>query len=272
MGIAAIRFGTGFSAPPPANPFPLFSPTLAQYQPRVEESERVVLDTVNQVLGAAAFERLIELKDMFDGVARDFVTSFPELDHYLERENANYCGPIDRTNARPEPAWPGDNEPRVFAYLKREYAHFRPVIAQLADTGANVLIHAGPIDRPILDHYASSNLAFIEQPVDLARTAARADVVVCHAGHATAIQCLLAGTPLTLLPMYREQDITAERVIALEAGAIADPVRGSAQLGASIETVLSGCPGAATADGRGAAARATRRDPGTVHYEISARR
>ena len=221
LDLKAIRFGTGFAAPPSVTPFPLLSPLLEHFSERLRASEQTVLETVNRVLVECKYEPLVNLKDMFDSVERDFITSFPELDQYPARGPADYCGPMYLAEGGVEPAWPGDHQPRVFAYLKPEYPNFRATVAQLADSGANVLIYARNLDRAITDHYASPRVAFAAQPVNPQYAAAGADLTVCHASHTTVLQSLLAGKPLVLLPMYREQEMTAERVLALGAGVVA---------------------------------------------------
>lgn len=238
LGIPAVRFGTGFAAPPSATPFPLLSPSLENYRERVAKSEQAVLETVNRVLVECKYDPLTVLEDMFDGIARDFVASFPELDQYPGREGVEYCGPITTSNTGIPPQWPAEHEPRVFAYLKGKDPNFRAAVAQLADSGANLLIFASDVDPAVAAHYAARNVAFAEQPVDLGEAAAQADADVCHAGHTSVLQCLAAGTPLILLPTYREQTMTAERVVALGAGVVADPTKASSQLGASLTRVL----------------------------------
>ena len=240
LGIPAVRFGTGFAAPLQQTPFALLSDGLATYRARTVASERTALETVNTVLAAAGFDKLQHLQDMFDGIEHDFVTSFAELDHYPGRLEADYCGPIHAAGAGVEPRWESDQRPRIFAYLKPEYPHFRATVAQLADTGASLLIHAQGIDAAMRGHYAERQVAFADQPVDIQRAAAAADVVVCHAGHATVLQSLMAGTPVVMLPLYREQLMTSERVEALGAGCIADPMIAALQAGAAVRQVLTG--------------------------------
>ena len=61
---------------------------------------------------------------------------------------------------------------------------------------------------------STATLAVTTEPVDLTRAARDASLVICHAGHGTVCETLLAGTPLLLLPRQAEQRWLCDRVVA----------------------------------------------------------
>lgn len=73
---------------------------------------------------------------------------------------------------------------------------------------------------------------------------ARADAVVCHAGHNTVCETLWHGLPLVLAPIRDDQPIVARQVVDAGAGVRVRFRRvDAARLGAAIETVLDGAGG-----------------------------
>lgn len=73
---------------------------------------------------------------------------------------------------------------------------------------------------------------------------ARADAVVCHAGHNTVCETLWHGLPLVLAPIRDDQPIVAGQVVDAGAGVRVRFRRvDAARLGAAIETVLDDAGG-----------------------------
>ena len=53
---------------------------------------------------------------------------------------------------------------------------------------------------------------------------AKAAVVVCHGGSGTVLGALAAGVALVVVPLFADQADNAERVAAVGAGVVVDPV------------------------------------------------
>ena len=66
--------------------------------------------------------------------------------------------------------------------------------------------------------FASPNLVFVQQPVEITRVAAEADGAITYASLATTTAFLLAGKPILLLPSHLEQFLLARRVATMGAG------------------------------------------------------
>ena len=77
-------FGTGFYAPPQMSPMPTIRPWLEAPLQRFQSSENRALQAINPVLERIDAPVLEKLMNLFD-CDENFLTTFPELDHYQER-------------------------------------------------------------------------------------------------------------------------------------------------------------------------------------------
>jgi UDP:flavonoid glycosyltransferase YjiC (YdhE family) len=65
-----------------------------------------------------------------------------------------------------------------------------------------------------------------------------ASVVVSHCGHGTTMKALAAGVPMVCIPMGRDQNDTAARVVHLGAGVRLSPSASTAKIRAAVHEVL----------------------------------
>jgi len=218
LPIARAMLGAGFFSPPRTTPLPRFRDWEPVDERRIADSERRVLDTINTVLAEHGTAPLTRLADLFD-LDCDLLCTWPELDHYPARKpGTDYLGPILMRDSGATPAWPQANGPRIFAYLKGNYAGLMPVVEALRASGiaASIYLQNGSDEQYRL--LTGPKLHCQREPIALNDALAQADLVICHAGHSTVAATLLAGKPLLLLPMHAEQYIVSQRVAALGAG------------------------------------------------------
>ena len=95
------------------------------------------------------------------------------------------------------------------------------------------------------------------------------DLVVTHAGHGTTIKALSRGVPLVCLPMGRDQNDVAARVVAAGAGVRLRPGSKAGKVAKAIQEVL-GDPAYAAAARRMAESIASDVDPDRAVAEIEA--
>jgi UDP:flavonoid glycosyltransferase YjiC (YdhE family) len=81
---------------------------------------------------------------------------------------------------------------RLFVYLYMQPCSGAEVIAVIPDLDAD-LARRHP------------KLRLYRKPVQLAPLLAHCTLAITHAGHGTALNCLLAGVPMVLLPLHMEQ-------------------------------------------------------------------
>jgi UDP:flavonoid glycosyltransferase YjiC (YdhE family) len=67
---------------------------------------------------------------------------------------------------------------------------------------------------------------------------AEASVAVSHCGHGTTMKCLAAGVPMVCIPMGRDQNDTAARVVYHGAGIRLSPSVSAAKIRKAVQLVL----------------------------------
>jgi len=220
LGLRRVNLGDGFCIPPAARPLPLFMWWQRGNTVRQADSEERVRQVANETLFALDAPPLMTLAELFD-CDLQLVSSFPELDHYPDRQGGDFIGPLFTLGQGAPVLWPEGDAPRVFVYLKAEYAGLERALVALRDAPLRVLAHVPGAARDTLKRHTSATLRFSEAPLDIEAARSSCDLAICHGGHGTVSAMLLAGKPLLLLPMQMEQAMTAhsleKRGVALSA-------------------------------------------------------
>ena len=228
LSLARVNFGTGFCIPPHVRPMPHFRWWQRENMARLDDSERHAVATANQVLvelDAPTMLGMGELSECDDTL----MCTFAELDHYPERNENDYLGPIFSLGQGVNLPWPEATGPRVFAYLKPEYAGLDAILAALHTSGARVLAHVPGAARQTLQKFSNKSMVVSPDPLDIHHMRAECDLAICHGGAGTTAAMLLAGKPLIVFPMQMEQTMGAHRLAAMGAG-IALTAEASAQM------------------------------------------
>jgi MGT family glycosyltransferase len=158
--------------------------------------------------------------------------------HSTERSGTIvYAGPErgDPTWATPwQSPWPADDRrPLVLVGFSTTFQNqadvLRRVIEALGKLDVRAIVTAGPsLDVATLPSAPNIHVCQSAPHSELLREAA---AVVTHAGHGTVIRALAAGVPLVCMPMGRDQNETAARVVyhgagvRLNAGAAPEKIR-----------------------------------------------
>jgi MGT family glycosyltransferase len=192
--------------------------TLAGYLPAFNETRQAFglapLRTAQELLGEyhRADLRLIQTLEAFD---------FPIMPRPA---NVRYVGPVLDDPQCTEPwsnPWPADDpRPLVVASLSSSFQNqqepLQRIISALGGLEVRGLVTLGP---------AMADAAFDLPPnVRALPSASHAQIfphaaaVVTHAGHGTVMRALAHGLPLVCLPMGRDQDDNAARLVAHGAG------------------------------------------------------
>ena len=216
LGIPSFEISQGFHVPPPAFPTPPLRDWEAAPRARLEEADRRVVGTINQVLAAYGVAPLLTLGELF--TQRTMLLTYPELDIYPERGPAEYYGIPHSSEGSLTPDWPAGRGPRVFAYLYHYYKQLPRLVETLADLGAPTLMLCRGAAADLRQKYAGSSVLVSEEPMSASRLLPQCDLVVCHGSHQMTAQALLAGKPLLLLPTQLEQFLTMRRVVRFGAG------------------------------------------------------
>jgi hypothetical protein len=238
-GMRRALIGSGFCCPPDECPFPAFRPEGGAPQRTAQElaeDEERLLSHVNKILSKWGEAPLDRLGRLYSDVDENFLTTFPELDHYPRRGGARYSGPVipepnlDANGAlavRCPPRWPDGNGRRVFAYLKASRSLPR-VLHDLQERGCPTLLYVEGVDPAKLrKRFGRPSLRFEDRPLDLGLVAPECDLAVLNGGHGVTAEMLLAGKPILEVPLVLEQTLTAEAVRRIGAGEAATIKQGS---------------------------------------------
>lgn len=214
LPVRRLNFGDGFCIPPAERPIPPFRWWQRENMVRLADSEQHVLTTANAVLLTLDATPMLSLSEMMLCDDSLFCT-FSELDHYSNRTEQGYLGPIFSLGQGAQAYWPPVDGPKIFAYLKAGYPGLDAVLAGLQGANASVLVHAPGVARKTIQQFTSPRLSFSVLPLDIDQIRASCDLALCHGGAGTTSAILLAGKPLLLLPMNMEQTMTARRLTDL---------------------------------------------------------
>ncbi len=149
-----------------------------------------------------------------------------------------------------DPAWtapwrspwsPDDRRPLVLVGFSTTFQNqgdaLRRAIEALAALDVRAVVTAGPsIDIGALPSAPNVHVCQSAPHSELLREAA---VVITHAGHGTVIRALAAGVPLVCMPMGRDQNDTAARVVYHGAGVRMNPGAAPVKIRRAVSDILA---------------------------------
>ncbi len=237
-GVRRVTLGTGFETPPRVAPIPTIQPWRNPPTEGLAESEDAVLGRVNQAISRRGGAPLETLSDMFD-LDEAFLCTLPEFDHYSARGAAEYWGPLSVPGAGDGVPWPPGDGDRVFVYYRVGYPRFADMMQQLAALGLPTLVVADDASPSVIKKLSTEKLHIITTPVDLKAVAETVNVAVCHGGHGSVMQLVLAGCPLMMAPVVVEQALMAYRMNRAGVGVSVSMQRGKpADFAAPVRRIL----------------------------------
>lgn len=214
------------------------------------------LNAARQELGLPPMRHFL---DQVLGVERILVLTSPTFDVAAPTvpANAHYVGPVldDPGWASPwrSPWEPGDARPLVLVGLSSTFQDqadvLRRVVAALDGQAVRAVVTVGQMLPP--DVAASTENVAVVASAPHGQLLPQASAVITHCGHGTTMKALAAGLPLVCLPMGRDQNDTAARVVHHRAGIRLRQSASPARIRRALERVLAdeGIKAAATSLG-----------------------
>ena len=222
--IPKILIGTGFADPVPGRAIVDWRP-YPQDDGLVTRQEERVLQQVNAVLERRGQPTLTQLTDLF-AADRVVISTFPELDLYNERDNADYCtGPTAKLVDTPV-KFASDARPRILAYLKPAHPNIELLVTALARSKANVFIACPKGPANLFTPHVSDRFQFSNELVDLQGAMGDVDVFVGHGNASSVKESLVAGNPTVVLPIQLEQLLTGRKVQQAGFGVLVEKIPG----------------------------------------------
>ena len=204
------------------------------------------LPALNAARVELGLDRLVSVYDQFDRADRLLVLTSAALDYPScpVPANARYVGPRLDDPSWAEPwtsPWPGDDpRPLVLVGLSSTYQDQLPMVRRVVDALGRLpvrgLVTLGPaVDA---DEVAAHENVVVVASAPHGAVLPHASAVITHAGHGTVIKALAAGVPLVCLPMGRDQDDTAARVVLTGSGVRLKPSASAKSIAQATRDVL----------------------------------
>jgi MGT family glycosyltransferase len=163
-------------------------------------------------------------------------------------DNVRYVGPVlgdPAWTAAWSSPWPETNrDPLVLVGFSSTFQNQGALLQRVIEALSGMAVRAVVSLGPMLDPMEFAGAAGGPENVAVVRSVPHsvvlrdAAVAVSHCGHGTAIKALAAGVPIVCIPMGRDQDITADRVVEQGAGVQLSTDAPSADIRAAIAAVL----------------------------------
>jgi UDP:flavonoid glycosyltransferase YjiC (YdhE family) len=214
--IPTILVGNGFELPPLTDPLPPFPGFSWATPEKAAQSEKMAIANANGALSAFKAPQITALCDLVKDQIRLFAT-FPELDHYGEREDAEYIGPLLGRLNGPRVDWPEGTGPKIFACLRPDTSHVKEILASLAAMSAQVICIAGGFTSSQLEPFRRQHIRYSLGAVDL-ELLLDADLCITYGAEGTMMRFLMAGVPQLISPWHVETFMAAKRIEAGELG------------------------------------------------------
>lgn len=196
----------------------------------VEAAGRALFDgglpALNEARAALGLRPLAALVDQLDAAERVLLATSRAFDFPVERvpERVRYVGPVLGEQLWAEPwisPWPArDRRPLVLVAFSTTFQDqtelLQRTIDALGDLPVRGLVTLGPA-LPAEGLRPASDVV-IRRSAPHNQVMCEAAVVVCHAGHGTLTRALAHGLPQLCVPMGRDQDDNAVRIVERGAG------------------------------------------------------
>jgi UDP:flavonoid glycosyltransferase YjiC (YdhE family) len=216
-GIPTVAMGPGFTVPPARDPMPAFREHSLETDLRAADQK--ALAAINQVaasFGRPAFESMGAL---FEN-SRAQITSFPELDPFGPRIDAQYVGPVSAKGRFRREKWRSGRQARVFAYLQPTIVGLEAILAALRQPAIETICVIPGAKEPLVKRSQNERLRIFTEPLELDELLRGANAVVSYGSAGLVSSALQAGAPLLLFPKFLEQYMNSWQAVRLGAAII----------------------------------------------------
>jgi MGT family glycosyltransferase len=205
------------------------------------------LPPINNARAVYGLPPLTSFYDQALTADRILVLTSPEFDYAAPSVPANvrYVGPIldDPDWVEPWTApWSGtDGRPVVLVGFSSTYQNQGPLLRRVVEALSALPVRAVVTVGRLLDSdevTSTANVAVVRSAPH-SRILDEASLVISHCGHGTTIKTLAAGVPMVCIPMGRDQNDTAARVVHHGAGVRLSPKASVSDIRKTVTRVLA---------------------------------
>jgi MGT family glycosyltransferase len=207
------------------------------------------LPALNRARAELGLGPIDDIWTQYDRAARNFVLTSPSFDLVSDSPalNERYLGPVldDPAWASAEtwtPPWPaGNQDPLVLVGLSSTYQGqqqaLQNCVAALSPLPVRALVTLGPALPADAITPPTPNIRVV-QTAPHSHVLRHAAAAITHCCHFTTMRAQACGVPLVCLPMGRDQNDTAARVVHRGAGVRLEPTASAAAIRRAVQAVL----------------------------------
>lgn len=237
-GLPTLALGNGFELPPLTHPLPVFPGIAGVLPENSTKAEEIVFANALSVANSFATSLPSTLKEVLVA-EKTCLATFPELDHYGCREDAEYIGPILGGVSGELANWPTMGTSRIFACLRPDTRQLEAILGGLLASDAAVICFSPSISPGMLARFKSPRLLFTQNLVDLAALLTAADACVSYGAEGTMIRFLLAGIPQIVVPGHVEAAMASARFERLGVALVLRGAQNAASISAGLHFLHS---------------------------------
>lgn len=205
--IQRCQIGTGFFSPPKTSPLPAVRFWENHDKDSLAAQDMNIVETINIALAQTHNQPIENLCEIY-AIDLDILTTYRELDHYPNREAAEYFGILQNHDYGSNPLWPDAKGRRIFAYLKPT-----PILPELLKTlntmNHSVIVYCQGISEQFKGNY--KHIHFSATPLNIAKIMKDTDLTITNANHDTLAASLLYGKSSLQFPITIEQLALSKR-------------------------------------------------------------
>ena len=234
MELRMVSASVVFAVPP--IPLPAIRPVTPQSAPRLEASERELLECTNRVITRAGRAPIDTLATWLHAPKR-FLYGIAQTNVFDFEPDGGYLGPIGALPAKETVDWPDSGRKRVLCYLR--WTRHTPALIKSLDRADREMFCAIPqAPASWAQGLPKKRVRVYSTPVALQPLMCAADVIVSHASGGVACEGLIAGKPQLFIPFDREKMLISERLTKMKVSLTLPPSRPASQASLSVQKLL----------------------------------
>ena len=207
--VPVLVTGTGFEIPPTQSPLPSFRPWEDVPTASLHEAEKRLVSVLNEVLVLHGQPKVRHLADLYPKKGC-LLTTYPELDPFGPRHDAEYIGAIFEISNSKRVKWNCKRGKHILVYLRKDLNNIEDFLHVLQGADAEIICTIPEMPADWRQRYPA--LRLFDQPIDFSSLLPSANLVVTYGG-TTLNVALASGIPVLLVPEVGEQYLTG---LALE--------------------------------------------------------
>lgn len=203
FGIPCLKLNSGFESPPDITPYPCFRPWLKLTKNDLLKTEQRLLGNINQVRKDFS---VFPLSRLHQAVKADvsLLAVLPELEHYPDRENGRYIGPLFIAEEGETARWTENCKQKIFVYLVSGTE--TPLILEALDKScAEVIAYIPGLACELKKKYCTTNMQIASGKINLSGLLPKMTLAINNANLGTISATLLSGVPNLCIPTHIEQ-------------------------------------------------------------------